>query len=90
MNNLTFTRCQNILIEKIINDFCPRFTFNSHIIYVGDTDEKFAYSDKSALWKLGIKIDTHGKMPDIIIHKTSRYAGNSVSLDLRGKRHGRF
>ncbi|AFZ56301.1 Eco57I restriction-modification methylase domain-containing protein [Anabaena cylindrica FACHB-243] len=59
---------QNILIEKIINDFCPRFTPNSNIIYVGDTDEKFAYFEKSALSELGIKIDTHGKMPDIIIH----------------------
>jgi adenine-specific DNA-methyltransferase len=59
---------QNILIEKIINDFCPRFTPSSNIIYVGDTDEKFAYFDESALLQLGIKIDTHGKMPDIIIH----------------------
>ena len=72
MNNLKLISLspsgQNILIEKIINDFCPRFTPNSHIIYVGDTDEKFAYFDESALWELGIKIDTHGKMPDIIIH----------------------
>ncbi|MGM3305574.1 BsuBI/PstI family type II restriction endonuclease [Anabaena sp. WFMT] len=59
---------QNILIEKIINDFCPRFTPNSSIIYVGDTDEKFASFEESALSELGIKIDTHGKMPDIIIH----------------------
>jgi adenine-specific DNA-methyltransferase len=59
---------QNILIEKIINDFCPRFTPSSNIIYVGDTDEKFVHFDESALLQLGIKIDTHGKMPDIIIH----------------------
>ncbi|MEA5618076.1 BsuBI/PstI family type II restriction endonuclease [Cronbergia sp. UHCC 0137] len=63
---------QNILIEKIINNFCPRFTPNSHIIYVGDTDEKFAYFDELALEELGIKIDTHGKMPDIIIHLQSK------------------
>jgi adenine-specific DNA-methyltransferase len=65
MNNLKLISLspdgQNILIEKIINDFCPRFTSNSHIIYVGDTDEKFAYFDESALWELGIKIDSHGK-----------------------------
>ncbi|WP_254449377.1 BsuBI/PstI family type II restriction endonuclease [Anabaena sp. UHCC 0253] len=59
---------QNILIKKIINDFCPNFSPHSKIIYVGDTDEKFAYFDESALLELGIKIDTHEKMPDIIIH----------------------
>lgn len=63
---------QNILIEKIINEFCPRFTPNSNIVYVGDTDEKFAYFDESALLELGIKIDTHGKMPDVIIHFQSQ------------------
>lgn len=59
---------QNILIEKIINDFCPRFTPNSKIIYVGDTDDKFAHFDQLALAELGMKIDPHGKMPDIMIH----------------------
>lgn len=59
---------QNILIEKIINDFCPTFTPNGNIIYIGDTDEKFAYFHESVLLELGITIDTHGKMPDIIIH----------------------
>jgi adenine-specific DNA-methyltransferase len=59
---------QNVLIEKIINDFCPRFTPESKIIYVGDTDEKFAHFDEISLSELGITIDTHGKMPDVIIH----------------------
>ncbi|MBN3924648.1 MAG: Eco57I restriction-modification methylase domain-containing protein [Nostoc sp. NMS4] len=62
---------QNILIEKIINDFAPRFTPNGKLIYIGDTDEKFAHFDEAALADLGVNIDSHGKMPDVIIHFTA-------------------
>ena len=74
INNTSITLSpggENILIEKIINDFCPRFTPNSKILYVGDTDDKFAHFDQLALAELGIKIDTHGKMLDIMIHLPS-------------------
>jgi adenine-specific DNA-methyltransferase len=59
---------QNILIEKIINQFAPRFTPEGKLIYVGDTDQKFAYFNEVALIDLGVAIDSHGKMPDVIIH----------------------
>ncbi|MBE8985663.1 Eco57I restriction-modification methylase domain-containing protein [Nostoc sp. LEGE 12450] len=62
---------QNILIEKIINDFASRFTPNGKLIYVGDTDDKFAHFDAAALTDLGVNIDSHGKMPDVIIHFTT-------------------
>ncbi|MHC5719445.1 MAG: BsuBI/PstI family type II restriction endonuclease, partial [Nostoc sp.] len=60
----------NNLIKKIIDDFVPRFTPGGKLIYVGDTDEKFAYFNKAALTDLGANIDFHGKMPDMIIHFT--------------------
>ncbi|WP_341530854.1 BsuBI/PstI family type II restriction endonuclease [Nostoc sp. UHCC 0302] len=59
---------QNILIEKIITDFAPRFTPGGKLIYIGDTDEKFAHFDEVALTDLGVTVDSHGKMPDVIIH----------------------
>ncbi|MBC6432155.1 N-6 DNA methylase [Nostoc sp. HG1] len=62
---------QNILIEKIINDFAPRFTPSGKLIYIGDTDEKFAHFNEAALAYLGVNIDSHGKMPDVIIHFTT-------------------
>ncbi|WGV23163.1 BsuBI/PstI family type II restriction endonuclease [Halotia branconii] len=62
---------QNILVEKIINEFAPRFTPGGKLIYVGDTDKKFAHFDESALQELGVTIDVHGKMPDVIIHFTA-------------------
>jgi adenine-specific DNA-methyltransferase len=54
---------QNISIEKIIDYFRDQFSPNGKIIYVGDTDEKFAYFDEPALLELGILIGIHGKMP---------------------------
>jgi adenine-specific DNA-methyltransferase len=59
---------QNVLIEKIINEFAPRFTPGGRLIYVGDTDEKFAHFNEGALKNLGVTVDSHGKMPDVIIH----------------------
>jgi adenine-specific DNA-methyltransferase len=59
---------QNVLVEKIIDEFCPRFTPGGRMIYVGDTDEKWAHFDREALQALGVTIDAHGKMPDVVVY----------------------
>jgi BsuBI/PstI restriction endonuclease domain/BsuBI/PstI restriction endonuclease HTH domain len=59
---------QNVLVEQIVHEFAPRYTPAGHILYVGDTDEKFAWFDKAALTDLHVIVDAHGKMPDVIIH----------------------
>ena len=58
----------NILIAKIISEFCPAFTPAGKLIYVGDTDEKFAHFNEASLTGLGVTINAHGKMPDVIVH----------------------
>ena len=58
---------QNVLIEQIIHEFCPRFAPGGAPLYVGDTEKKYAYFDKPALAALGVEIDEHGKMPDVVI-----------------------
>ncbi len=64
---------QNKLVEKIIKEFCPFFTPNADLIYVGDTESKWAYFDEEALKKLNVEIkDEHGKMPDVIVHCTEK------------------
>lgn len=59
---------QNVLVEKIVNDFCEIFTGDGKLVYVGDTDEKWAFFDKELLKSLGIAIEAHGKMPDVIVY----------------------
>lgn len=59
---------QNVLVEQIIHEFCPRFCPGSVPLYVGDTEDKYAFFDKSAMASLGVDVDSHGKMPDVVIH----------------------
>jgi adenine-specific DNA-methyltransferase len=61
---------QNILVEKIIHEFAETYTPGGQVLYVGDTDEKFAYFDREGLEELGVNLEAHGKMPDVIIHYT--------------------
>ncbi len=60
------------LIRAIIEEFGPRFAPGSTLIYVGDTGNKWGYFDEPLLSKLGIKIDSHGKMPDIVLYFSDR------------------
>ncbi len=60
------------MLEQIIHQFCPRFTPGGAPIYIGDTAEKYAYFNKPALEALGISVDAHGKMPDVVIHHAEK------------------
>jgi len=70
--NHAFTGGQNILVEQIVNEFCPRFTPGGQPIYVGDTAKKWAYFDVAALEELDVEIEEHGKMPDVVVHLPER------------------
>lgn len=63
---------QNVLVKKVIDDFCPFFTPGGHVIYVGDTQTKWAYFDTEALKILGVTIEEHGKMPDVVVHHVEK------------------
>lgn len=56
------------LIKEIIEDFAPRFTPGAQLIYAGDTGEKWGYFDSDALKSLGLEVDPHGKMPDVVLY----------------------
>ena len=60
------------LIRAIIEDFAPRFAPGSALIYAGDTGEKWGYFDAASLAGLGVDVDSHGKMPDVVLHYTER------------------
>jgi hypothetical protein len=63
---------QNILIKQVIEEFASRFTPGGQLVYVGDTDEKFAYYREAIMEKLGVKIEAHGKMPDVIVYQPQK------------------
>ena len=56
------------LIRAIIEDFGPRFAPGGTLIYAGDTGEKWGYFDAPLLAELGVNVDAHGKMPDVVIY----------------------
>jgi len=56
------------LIRVICAEFGPRFVPDGKLVYVGDTGKKWGYFDEPLLASLGIKVDSHGKMPDVVIH----------------------
>jgi hypothetical protein len=58
------------LIRDIIDEFAPRFAPGGELIYVGDTGAKMGYFDRARLAALGVEVDSHGKMPDVVIHYT--------------------
>jgi hypothetical protein len=58
---------QNLLVAAIIQEFCERFTPGGQVLYVGDTSDKLMYYDQQGLADLGIKIEAHGKTPDVIV-----------------------
>ena len=60
------------LIRAIIEDFAPRFAPGSVLVYAGDTGDKWGYFDAALLAELGVDVDSHGKMPDVVLHFTAK------------------
>ena len=60
------------LIKAVIEEFAPRFVPGGVVVYAGDTGRKWGYFDKAALETLGVSIDAHGKMPDVVLYYPSK------------------
>jgi hypothetical protein len=60
------------LIRAIIEDFAARFVPGAVLIYAGDTGDKWGYFDAALLAKLGVNVDSHGKMPDVVLYYPER------------------
>jgi adenine-specific DNA-methyltransferase len=56
------------LIKDIIVEFGPRFAPGAEVIYVGDTGGKVDFFQKDRLAELGVTVDSHGKMPDVVLY----------------------
>ncbi len=60
------------LIRAVIEDFAPRYAPGSVLIYAGDTGDKWGYFDAPLLVALGVDLDSHGKMPDVVLHHPAK------------------
>lgn len=56
------------LIRAICEEFGPRFVPGGQLAYVGDTGEKWGYFDKDLFASVGMAVDNHGKMPDVVMY----------------------
>lgn len=63
---------QNVLIVKLIEEFCPQFTPGAQVLYIGDADEKWAVFDEKKFTELNVTFDAHGKMPDVVVFYEER------------------
>lgn len=53
---------------SLIRTFGTKEWGDTLLIYAGDTGEKWGYFDSKALNDLGVEVDSHGKMPDVVLY----------------------
>jgi hypothetical protein len=62
----------NQLQIKIIHEFRKRFCPAANIIYIGDTSRKLLHIEAKVLEELGISINQHDKLPDIVLYDSKK------------------
>lgn len=63
---------QNPLIKSIVEEFCAIFAPGGRVLYVGDAGSKWEIFEADTLVGLGVEIESHGKMPDVVVHVPDR------------------
>ena len=62
------------LIRSIIEAFAPRYAPGSYVAYLGDTGDKHGRFDEDLLKLLGVTLDGHGKLPDVVLYMGQQLA----------------
>lgn len=63
----------NEVQAAIVEQFAPRFASGGTLLYLGDTAKKDLFVDEKTLKDLGIPIDQHSKLPDVVIYDSTRH-----------------
>lgn len=63
---------QNVLLKAMVDDFCSYFVPNGEVLYIGDADSKLSFFEREKLSGLGIEIEGHGKLPDLVVYQPSK------------------
>ena len=70
---LTFSPGKHNKVQiAIIKEFASLFAPGSELLYIGDTAKKNLYMNQEILKKLGIPINEHNKLPDVVLYDTKR------------------
>ena len=62
----------NEVQAAIVEQFAPRFANGGVLLYLGDTAKKDLFVNTEMLAELGIPIDQHSKLPDVVLLDTER------------------
>lgn len=60
----------NLLLKAVFEEFCPRFAPGGVVVYIGASETRFRHFDAAYLRTLGVAVEEHGKMPDVVVHFT--------------------
>lgn len=72
-NSITLSAgIHNEVQKAIIEKFVPRFAPGSALLYLGDTAKKDLIIDNEKLKELGIPIDQHSKLPDVVLYSEDK------------------
>lgn len=58
--------------KSVIEEFLPRFAKKPRILYLGDTAKKDLVVDRPRLESLGLDLNQHDRLPDIIVQDEAR------------------
>ena len=61
----------NALVQAVLTDCCPRWFPQAQILYVGDSSKPPIF-DQPRLSALGVHVDQHGKMPDVVLYQEDK------------------
>ncbi len=62
----------NDLQKAIIEEFLPRYGFDSEVLYVGDSSDKYLHLEKEKLQALNFFELSHDELPDVIAYSESK------------------
>ncbi len=62
----------NEVQAAIVHHFASRFTNGGSVLYLGDTAKKDLFVDQVKLKELGIPLDQHSKLPDVVIYDAKK------------------
>ncbi len=57
----------NLLVKKIVEQLIVSHVEDPEVVYLGDTRNKMLYTNDKLIKKLGIILDEHDKLPDVIV-----------------------